>query len=49
MVRTKHGPKENPLCKIELANRHFMARAIRALGLDVEPVRTTAGRPPMYG
>jgi hypothetical protein len=46
LVETKHGPKENPLCKIELSNRHFVARVIRALGLDVEPVRASAGRPP---
>jgi hypothetical protein len=33
--RTKHGPKENPLLKIELSNRHFGA-GDPGLGLDVE-------------
>jgi len=45
-ITTRHGPKENPLCKVELANRHFVARVIRALGLDVEPIRPASGRPP---
>lgn len=37
--------KEHPLCKIELANRSFVARSLQRLGLDVEPIRPT-GRPP---
>ena len=41
MIRTKTGPKENPLCKIELGNRAFVVRTLSKLGLDVEPV----GRP----
>ena len=45
LIATRYGPKENPLCKIELSNRQFVARVIRALGLDVEPVRAAAGRP----
>jgi hypothetical protein len=48
IVQTKHGPKEHPLLKVEAINRSLAARLIRALGLDVEPIRSV-GRPPVYG
>jgi P27 family predicted phage terminase small subunit len=46
VVRTKMGPKEHPLLKIELASRAFLVRTLARLGLDVEPIRPT-GRPPL--
>jgi hypothetical protein len=42
VVRTKHGPKEHPLLKHELAARSFVVRTLARLGLDVEPIK--AGR-----
>jgi hypothetical protein len=45
MVRTPNGPKDHPLMKHELAARAFIVRALHRLGLDVEPVRPSAGRP----
>jgi P27 family predicted phage terminase small subunit len=48
MVRTKAGPKEHPLLKIELSTRAFIMRGIGRLGLDVEPLKTI-GRPPGGG
>jgi hypothetical protein len=48
IVQTKHGPKDHPLLKIEALNLSLAARLIRALGLDVEPIRSV-GRPPVYG
>jgi hypothetical protein len=44
MLKTKIGPKENPLIKHELAARAFTARTLQKLGLDVEAVRPV-GRP----
>src|SRR5262245_42314270 len=43
MLATKHGPKENPLLKLELQNRSFMAKTLRAL-LPAE--KRPVGRPP---
>ena len=40
-------PKDNPLCKIELANRAFVVRTLGRLGLDVQPVGKI-GRPPTF-
>jgi hypothetical protein len=37
--------KEHPALRQELANRAFVTRCIARLGLDVEPVRSTVGRP----
>ncbi len=45
MVKTKTGLRENPMLKHELANRSFVTRTLQRLGLDVEPVRATVGRP----
>ena len=47
MLLTKHGPKENPLIKHELAARAFVVRGLAKLGLNVEPVRPV-GRPPGF-
>ena len=45
VVRTKSGPKEHPLLKIELQSRSFLVRTLIRSGLDVEPVKPM-GRPP---
>jgi hypothetical protein len=45
VVRTKSGPKEHPLLKIELQSRSFLVRTLIRLGLDVEPAKPV-GRPP---
>ncbi len=44
VIRTKHGPKDHPLLKHELAARAFVVRSLHRLGLDVEPVKAV-GRP----
>jgi hypothetical protein len=44
LIMTKHGPKDHPLLKHELANRAFVVRALARLGINVEPVRPI-GRP----
>jgi hypothetical protein len=46
MIRTKTGVRDNPLLKHELANRAFVVRSLMRLGLDLEPIRSAAGRPP---
>ena len=43
MISTKHGPKDHPLLRHELAARSFVVRTIARLGLDVEPVRSGPG------
>jgi hypothetical protein len=45
MIRTKSGRREHPLIKLEIAARALTARLLQRLGLDVEPVRPTVGRP----
>jgi hypothetical protein len=47
VIRTKHGPKDHPLLKHELAARAFIVRSLHRLGLDVEPVKAI-GRPPQW-
>lgn len=46
MISTKHGLKEHPLVKHELAARSFVVRSLHRLGLDIEPTRNVVGRPP---
>ena len=45
MIRTKQGPKEHPLLKLELSTRAFIMRGLARLGLDAEPLKAI-GRPP---
>jgi hypothetical protein len=45
VVQTRLGPREHPALKAELACRAFVVRSIHRLGLDIEPVRSTVGRP----
>jgi hypothetical protein len=46
MIRGRGGIREHPGIKLELAQRAFVVRTLGRLGLDVEPVRAGAGRPP---
>src|SRR5262249_50119418 len=46
MIRTKTGTKAHPLLKERLSARAFVARTIQRLGLNIEVVRPTSGRPP---
>jgi hypothetical protein len=49
MVRTKTGLRTHPAIREELSARNLTARLLARLGLDLEPVRTTMGRPPGKG
>jgi len=46
VIRTKTGIRDHPALKHELACRAFVCRSLARLGLDLEPVRFGAGRPP---
>ena len=43
--RTKSGPKEHPLIRHEREERALESRLLQKLGLDVEAVRPSVGRP----
>src|SRR5215831_3938173 len=45
VIETENGPKAHPALKEQLAHRSFIVRTLRALGLNLEPIRATAGRP----
>src|SRR4249920_2301879 len=45
VIQTKHGLKDHPLLRHESAARGLVGRLLARLGLDVEPLRPTAGRP----
>jgi Phage terminase, small subunit len=45
VISTKHGLKDHPLLRHETAARSLVGRLITRLGLDVEPLRPTPGRP----
>ena len=45
-IRTKTGLKDHPLLRHEAVSRAFVIKALKALGLDVEPLRSGVGRPP---
>jgi Phage terminase, small subunit len=49
VIRTKAGPRDHPLLKHEITARSFVVRTLARLGLDLEPVRAVAGRPPSGG
>jgi hypothetical protein len=46
VIITKGGIREHPLVKAEIATRALVGRLINRLGLDVEVLRPTPGRPP---
>jgi hypothetical protein len=41
----KTGPRSHPLLRDELGNRALCARLLGRLGLDLEPIHPTPGRP----
>ena len=45
VIKTENGLKVHPALKEQLSHRSFIVRTLRALGLNLEPVRATAGRP----
>jgi hypothetical protein len=45
LIRTKQGPREHPLIRHEREERALECRLLQKLGLDVEPVRPSVGRP----
>ena len=45
-IKTRNGLREHPLIKYQLAARSFVVRSLHRLGLDIEPTRSTLGRPP---
>jgi hypothetical protein len=49
IVKVRGAVREHPALKAELAGRAFVVRTLHRLGLDVEPVRPSAGRPPAVG
>jgi hypothetical protein len=48
-IMTKGGPREHPLLRCEIQNRALLSRLITKLGLDLEPLHRTIGRPPTIG
>jgi hypothetical protein len=46
VTRTKHGLKDHPLLKIELAGRAYVTRTLHRLGLGSELTKPV-GRPPV--
>jgi hypothetical protein len=48
MLRTG-AMREHPGIKPELANRAFVVKTLGKLGLDLEPLRQSSGRPPKGG
>ena len=44
IIRSKAGPRDNPLLKHELNSRAFVVRTIARLGLDLEAIKPI-GRP----
>lgn len=45
IVRSRDGIKNHPALKHELPARSFVVRTLSHLGLNVEPIRPTPGRP----
>ena len=45
VIRSKPGMREHVLLKAELATRAFIVRTLARLGLDLEPLQSSAGRP----
>jgi len=46
VIVTKTGIREHPLVKHETAQRALLGRLISRLGLDIEALRPSPGRPP---
>lgn len=46
LIKTRAGVRDHPLIKHEIAARSFVVRTLARLGLDLEPIRSSVGRPP---
>jgi hypothetical protein len=46
IIRGRIGPREHPGLRAELAARAFICRTLQRLGINLEPTRAAAGRPP---
>jgi hypothetical protein len=46
VIRSKGLLKDHPALRYEIACRSFVVRTLARLGLNLEPVRGSAGRPP---
>jgi hypothetical protein len=45
VTQTAHGPREHCLLRAELASMAFVAKTLRSLGLNSEPLFSAPGRP----
>lgn len=49
VIRLRNGAiREHPALKAEVAVMSFVTRTLARLGLDVEPIRATPGRPTLH-
>lgn len=47
VVEDRYGvPKQNPACALEKDSRNGLLAALKAMNLDLEPLRDGPGRPP---
>jgi hypothetical protein len=46
IIHTRNGMKMHPAVRAELSYRSFITRTLARMGLDLEPLRETSGRPP---
>jgi hypothetical protein len=46
IIQGRNGPREHPGLRAELAARAFVCRTLQRLGINLEPTRAAAGRPP---
>ena len=46
IIHGRSGPREHPGLRGELAARSFICRTLQRLGINLEAVRMTPGRPP---
>ena len=49
VIYTKTGPKSHPALRDELGARAFICRNLQRLGINLEAVRPSAGRPGTFG
>jgi hypothetical protein len=46
VIRVRGTVRAHPALRDEIAGRAFITRTLARLGLDVEPIRSSVGRPP---
>jgi hypothetical protein len=49
ILNGNNGPREHPGLRAELAARALVCRTLQKLGINLEPVRLSSGRPPGAG